>query len=263
MMLKTVAASMCLAALTHVSPTTTFDASGLIYEATHELNLTPVATQLGDRVTNDVRGPSLKLNKGDAVILEDTKVDAHGTSLTRLAVEDADEDAPSTYWVRTVDLNNADLKMIVQTGEHLFTPIPGLTNPPDPDYVTTLEASRRWGRARRGRGGNYCISHPTSPRCCKSAVNYLLLRMHKLKTRVNGRAATSMARGLALQNWREVGCPARARPTRGMTCTYRGGGNGHTEAWNGHCWYYGAKCSRTPMSQPNRQCFSCKEPRGG
>lgn len=267
MILKTVAASVCLAALTHAPPPTSsnltpkFDATGIVYEATHNLDFVPAATVKGDMETPNVDGNHLTLDKGDAMILEATKVE-NGVSLTRFAIDEADPDAPSTYWIRTQDLSNIDLRIAVQTEAQLFTPLPGMTAAQDDEYMETLEARRYgWSRARRHRGGHYCTSHPTSPRCCKSAVNYMLLRYGYLKTRVQGDPATSMASGLAKQHWREVGCSARSHPTRGMTCTYRGGKSGHTEAWNGHCWYYGASCKRTPMSQSNRICFSCKKPR--
>ena len=235
-----------------------------LYQAGRTLDLLPVSTETErGEVAND-KAEHLQLEKGDYVVLEGLRIDGRGRRLLRISFDPIDEDQASTYWIDAAELGPRDLESAIATPEQLSSIDEADHASSADEFAVTQVASRRHGMyARHARRNNFCISHPTHARCCKSAVNYKLLAAGLIRTRVPGMRARTMATGLKKQGWREVGCGARERPSRGMTCTLVGRDNDHTETFMGGCWYYGSACTARPMHQSNRQCISCKVPGHG
>jgi hypothetical protein len=124
--------------------------------------------------------------------------------------------------------------------------------------LATEQYARRGGKSGRVRGkGSFCTRNPKAKGCCYSAVKGYLLRTGLTRTRLAGQAARGATAALG-KGWSNVGCGARSNPRTGMVCAYNGGRWGHTEVYNGRCWYYGYKCTASPMSSPSRRCITCK-----
>lgn len=230
-----------------------------IYTAARDFDVTPVAIETEDGTHPNTNHIVLRFEKGDALVVEETTRDDQGRLLVRFGLEEAAEGEPNSFWVYADELTYEELRPAIASLSQLLNADGSGLERPDEEYVETDFAAKKGGRAKTRVRGSYCTSHPTAKGCCKSAVNYKLIAMGLIKTRVNGAAATSMAPGLASRGWREVGCKARSKPSVGMTCVFNGGKWGHTEVFTGKCWYYGAKCGAA-MRQANRSCFSCKVP---
>ena len=129
----------CAAFLTNIAPVnqttpvtsaigSEFKTSAVLYQARRPLDLIYVSTETTHGEEMNDQSKHLELDRGDYVVLENTKVDGQGRRLLRIAFDPIDEDAPSTYWIDSATVAAEDLVATIATPER-FAEINEAMNP--------------------------------------------------------------------------------------------------------------------------------------